>query len=42
MPAGESGFLTAKPYLAKIAYVALGTGTEGELATTKLIVGFGK
>ena len=42
MPSGESGFLTAKPYLAKIAYVALGTGASGDLATAKLIVGFGK
>ena len=42
VPSGESGFLTAKPYLAKIAYVALGTGASGELATAKLIVGVGK
>ena len=42
VPPSEQGFQEAKPYLAKIAYVAVGRGSSGELATAKLIVGFGK
>ncbi|MGA8746899.1 MAG: DUF3352 domain-containing protein [Solirubrobacterales bacterium] len=42
VPTSEQGFQEAKPYLAKIAYVAVGRGSSGELATAKLIVGFGK
>jgi hypothetical protein len=38
----EDGFLEAKPYLDKIDYVALGSTSSGELATTKLLVGVGK
>lgn len=38
----EPRFQEAEPYLAKIGYVALGTGSSGELATAKLIVGFNK
>ncbi len=42
VPPSEQGFEEAKPYLAKIAYVAVGRGSSGELATAKLIVGLGK
>lgn len=42
VPAGEEGFAEAKPYLAKIAYVALGGGASGDRSTAKLIVGVGK
>lgn len=38
----EEGFLEAKPYLAKIDYLAIGSGSSGELATAKLIAGIGK
>ena len=39
---GASGpkFEAAKPYLSKVHFLALGAGKEGDLATTKLIVGF--
>jgi Protein of unknown function (DUF3352) len=37
----EEGFREAKPYLAKIDYLAIGTGSSGELATAKLIAGIG-
>jgi hypothetical protein len=39
VPAGEEGFLEAKPYLQKIDYLALGSEASGDLATAKLIVG---
>lgn len=39
IPASETGFVEAKPYLRHIAYVAIGAGSEGELATAKAIVG---
>jgi hypothetical protein len=42
VPAGEEGFQEAKPYLSKVAYLALGSEASGDLATAKLIVGFGK
>ncbi len=42
VPRSEQGFQEAKPYLEKIGYVALGTGSSGGLATAKLIVGFNK
>jgi hypothetical protein len=32
----------AEPYLSKITYIGIGSGTDGELATAKLIVGVGK
>ena len=39
----REGFLEAKPYLQKIAYLAIGgSGAAGELATAKLIAGIGK
>lgn len=40
VPAEEEGFEEAKPYLQKIAYLALGSEASGDLATAKLIVGF--
>jgi hypothetical protein len=39
VPPSETGFQEAKRYLKSIEYVAIGTGSEGELATAKLIVG---
>jgi hypothetical protein len=39
VPAGEAEYEEAKPYLAKIAYLALGSEGSGGLATAKLIVG---
>jgi len=38
----QDGFLEAKPYLKKIDYIAIGTGSAGDLATVKLIAGIGK
>lgn len=38
----EEGFLEAKPYLSKIDYLAIGSGSSGELSTAKLIAGIGK
>jgi hypothetical protein len=42
VPSSEQGFREAKPYLAKASYIAIGSGSSGELATAKLIVGFNK
>jgi hypothetical protein len=42
VPPSEQGFQEAKPYLAKASYIAIGSGSSGDLATAKLIVGFGK
>lgn len=43
IPADErADFDEAKPYLAKIDYLAIGAGSSGELATAKLIAGIGK
>jgi hypothetical protein len=42
VPAGEEDFLRAKPYLAKVDYVAIGSVASGDQATAKLIVGIGK
>jgi Protein of unknown function (DUF3352) len=39
VPSSEEGFREAKPYLRKIAFLGIGTGVEGELATAKVIVG---
>lgn len=38
----RQGFLEAKPYLEKIAYLAIGSGSSGDLGTAKLIAGIGK
>ncbi len=40
--AKEPKFLTAKPYLEKVSYIAAGGGVEDGLSTAKLIVGFEK
>jgi hypothetical protein len=42
VPKSDSGFQEAKPYLRKIASIALGSSSDGELATAKLIVGLKK
>jgi Protein of unknown function (DUF3352) len=39
VPRSKTGFWEATRYLKKIAYVGIGAGSEGELATAKLIVG---
>jgi hypothetical protein len=39
VPPSEEGFREAKKYLRNISYVGVGTGTQGELATAKVIVG---
>jgi hypothetical protein len=38
----EDGFEEAKPYLAKVAYLAIGSTSSGDLATAKLIAGIEK
>jgi len=38
----KEGFLEAKPYLEKIAYLAIGVGSSGDQATAKLIAGIGR
>jgi hypothetical protein len=42
VPAGEEGFRKAKRFLTKIDYLAIGSGSSGDLATAKLIAGIGK
>jgi hypothetical protein len=42
VPASEDGFREAKPYLTKIDYIAIGTGSAGDLASVRLIAGIGK
>jgi hypothetical protein len=42
IPPGDEGFRTAKKYLTKIDYLALGFGASNGLAVVKLIVGLGK
>lgn len=42
VPKSEEGFGQAVPYLGKIASLALGSSSEGDLATAKLIVGLEK
>jgi hypothetical protein len=42
VPRSKTGFWEATRYLKKISYVGIGTGSEGELATAKLIVGLEK
>lgn len=38
-PSSEEGFQEAKRYLRNIAYIGVGTGTNGELATAKVLIG---
>lgn len=42
VPRSKSDFWEAVPYLKKIGYIGIGRGTDGELATAKLIAGIGK
>ena len=42
VPPDENGFREAKRYLTKIDYLALGSGSSGELTTAKLIADIGK
>jgi hypothetical protein len=42
VPRSKSDFWEAVPYLKKVSYVGLGSGSNGELATAKLIAGLGK
>ena len=42
VPRSEEDFWNARPYLGKIRFIAIGSGSEGELATAKLIVGIEK
>jgi len=39
VPNSDEGFAEAKKYLKNIAFIGIGTGTQGELATAKAIVG---
>jgi Protein of unknown function (DUF3352) len=39
VPPSERGFQEAKKYLRSISFVGIGTGTQGELATARVIVG---
>ena len=38
----DPDYRRARPYLAKVDFLAAGSGTEGDLTTTKLIVGVGE
>jgi len=42
VPRSKKEFWQAVPYLKKITYIGIGSGTNGELATAKLIAGVGK
>lgn len=42
VPAHETGFQEAKPYLAKVGFIAVGGAATDERTTAKLIVGFKK
>ncbi|HEX9640521.1 MAG TPA: hypothetical protein VGB13_04335, partial [Candidatus Krumholzibacteria bacterium] len=42
VPRSETGFQDAKPYLKKIDSIALGSGSEGDRVTAKLLVGLEK
>jgi hypothetical protein len=42
VPRDKRGFRKARPYLSKIDYLAIGSGSSGELATAKLIAGIGR
>jgi Protein of unknown function (DUF3352) len=42
VPASKTGFWEAVPYLKAIRYVAIGSGSDGDLATARLIVGVGE
>jgi hypothetical protein len=42
VPRSKTDFWEAVPYLKKVSYIGLGSGSGGELATAKLIAGIGK
>lgn len=42
VPRSDTDFQEAKPYLRHVEYVAMGSGTDDDLATAKLIVGLEK
>jgi hypothetical protein len=42
LPRSASEFWEAVPYLKKISYIGIGSGTSGDLATATLIAGIGK
>jgi hypothetical protein len=42
VPRSESGFWEAVPYLKAIRYVAIGSGSEGDRATARIVVGIGE
>jgi hypothetical protein len=42
VPPSDTGFTEATRYLKAIRYIAIGAGSEGDLATAKLIVGIGE
>jgi hypothetical protein len=42
VPRSQTDFWEAVPYLKKITYVGIGSGSNGELATAKIIAGIGK
>lgn len=42
VPSGEEEFEAAEPYLEKARFIAIGSGTEGDLATAKLVIGLEK
>jgi len=42
VPRSKTGFWEAVPYLKAIRYVAIGAGSDGDLATAKLILGVGE
>lgn len=42
VPASDQGFREAQPYLESVRFLAMGSGSEGDLATAKLIVGLEK
>jgi hypothetical protein len=42
VPASDRGFHQAAPYLGHIRYIAIGSGSEGDRATAKLIAGIEK
>ncbi len=42
VPRSKSDFWKAVPYLKKVTYIGLGSGTNDEIATAKLIAGVGK
>jgi len=39
VPRSETGFWEAVPYLKSVDYIGIGTGSDGDLATARLIVG---